>query len=174
MPLTPEEMSAPWYVVFSKPRQEQRALQQLLRQEYEVYLPMLTQWRRKAGTWQSKVAPMFPRYMFLRQTRMEQGIGPVRSTLGVSGFVRFGVEIARVSPSLITAIHDLEVSQAQRYAHPPGSRMSAGTRVRVEEGPFAGLEGIVKASAQQRVIILLDILGKEASVKVERDAVRAA
>lgn len=174
MPRPSALRSQPWYVVFSKPRQEQRALEQLVRQEYEVYLPMLTQWQRKSGNWLSRTAPMFPRYLFLRPTRAEQSIGPVRSTFGVSNLVRFGVEMARVRPSLISAIHQLEVEQAQRHAEPPGSQLKPGTRVQVEEGPFAGLAGVVKASAQQRVIILLEILGKEARVKLEAGAVRAA
>lgn len=170
-----ESVSAtPWYVVFSKPRQEQQALQQLLNQDYAVYLPMLTEWKRKAGEWRSQVVPMFPRYLFIRPSRPQQGLGPVRSTLGVSNLVRFGIEVARVRPALISAMHELEVAAARMRARPPGSGLAVGLPVEILEGPFAGLRGVVQASARDRVVVLLDILGREARVRLDPGVLAAA
>ena len=40
--------------------------------------------------------------------------------------------------------------------------------MRIEEGPFMGYEGIFLAeSSQQRVLVLLDIVGKAAKTRVE-------
>lgn len=163
--------SPPWYVVFSKPRQEAVALQQLLNQAYEVYLPQMPEWQRRHGQWKHKVVPMFPRYLFVRPTRHQQSIAPARSTVGVAGLVRFGVEFARVRPVLITAIHQLEVQVADLRRRPPGEAIPQGTAVQIVEGPFAGLQAVVHASAQDRVIVLLEIVGREAKVKLERSAV---
>lgn len=166
------ELSDPrWYVAFSKPRQEELALEQLLNQGFQTYLPQMPEWKRSGGTWKHRTVPIFPRYLFVRPAHDEQSIAPVRSTYGLTGLVRFGVEFARVRPVLISSIHQLEVQLATLRARPPGEDLPQGSEVQIVEGPFAGLQAVVHASARDRVIVLLDIVGRETRVKLERAAV---
>lgn len=163
-----------WYVVFSKPRQEYLALEQLLNQGYETFLPQMPEWKRSRGEWKQQIVPIFPRYLFVRPRTAEQSIAPIRSTYGVTGLVRFGVEFARVRPVLISSIHQLEVHLATMRARPPGEDLSAGSQVDILEGPFAGLQAVVHASARDRVIVLLDIVGRETRVRLDRAVVAPA
>ena len=44
----------------------------------------------------------------------------------------------------------------------------AGDRVRVFDGPFTGVEGILEAhTGQQRALILMDLLGTQSTVEVD-------
>jgi len=52
--------------------------------------------------------------------------------------------------------------------------LTAGTPVRLVEGPLKGLEGLVTASAQDRVFVLLEIMGREVTVQAQARALRAA
>jgi hypothetical protein len=85
-----------WYVVYTKPRQEDIALINLERQGYQCYLPKMRieRIRRKKAVVLSE--PMFPRYLFIRLDSSEQGKSwsPIRSTLGVARLVRFGTTAA--------------------------------------------------------------------------------
>lgn len=162
-----------WYLVQTKPRAEEQARAQLLNQGYEVWLPLLTSWRKVAGIWTQKTSPFFPRYLFVRPSHEGQSIAPIRSTLGVSALVRFGIEPARLDESLFADLQRLVDTYAQR----PDLRASPfvpGENVSVTAGPLAGLEGVVTRTALERVTVLLQILGREKEVALQADMLTKA
>lgn len=148
-----------WHVVLTKPRAEVLAEQHLRHQNYTVYLPRLKLPRRQRGLWRDSVEPLFPRYLFLRLST-GQNAAPVRSTRGVTGFVHFGTQMALAPTSLIESLQEAENTCAG--IHQESTKLfTAGERVRVLRGPFAGLEGLFHLEcADQRVVILLDLLGR--------------
>ena len=87
---------SPWHVVHTKPRAEARALENLERQGFEVFLPMITLQKVRRAKLANITEPMFSRYLFLRPTPGMQDLSVVRSTLGVSQLVRFGQVAAKV------------------------------------------------------------------------------
>lgn len=155
--------SMPWYVVMTKPRQEALAIQHLVNQDYTAWTPMHAGWRRKARGWDLQHSPMFPRYVFVRPGRPEQGVGPVRSTVGVAELVRFGMQPAIASDTLIDALHDLEKRMIASVSADT-SPFQSGDKVYVVDGPFAGVEGIVSCVADERIAVLMRILGRERTV----------
>jgi transcriptional antiterminator RfaH len=51
----------------------------------------------------------------------------------------------------------------------------AGDRIKLVEGPFAGMEAVfAEQDGEKRVIVLLELLGKTNKVRVERDWVAKA
>ena len=156
-----------WYVVYSKPRQEWVALQNLLNQGFKAWLPRFTQWRKCGGRWQSLANPMFPRYLLLRPVSPQQSIGPVRSTVGVSGLVHFGGKPACMSGEVAHQLHLIELRLGEMPSDT--SPFSPGAAVRVSDGPLRGLEGIVTHSARDRVCVLLSLLGREKEVALPSD-----
>ncbi|NDC62375.1 MAG: transcriptional activator RfaH, partial [Betaproteobacteria bacterium] len=73
-----------WYAVHSRPKQEQRALENLQNQGYEAWLPMITLEKLRRGRVTEVVEPMFSRYLFIRLDMEHTNWTPIRSTLGVS------------------------------------------------------------------------------------------
>lgn len=159
---------SPWYVVYTKPRQETRALENLARQQYETWLPCLTTWRRQTGCWTRKSVPMFPRYMFLRTRDREQSLEPVRSTLGVSDLVRLGSDPAVVTADIIEELRKVESASALADASRE-TPFRRGDAVEVVAGPLAGLAGIVTRTELERVAVLVSLLGREKEVLFESD-----
>ncbi len=162
-----------WYVCQSKPRQEAKAVARLGEQGYEVYLPMLVSWERKKGAWIRKEKVMFPRYCFVRCGRPGQSIGPIRSTPGVLGLVRFGHEVATLSPSLVEAIRELAAFHNHEEAEHP-SPFKVGEQVALVDGPLRGLSGLVSAIADERVVVLLTLLGREKQIMIPADHLAVA
>jgi len=161
-----------WYLVYTKPQQERLAVENLDRQDYETYLPVLWSRRRRAGKSITRLEPMFPRYLFIHLDDSTDDWGPIRSTVGVANMVRFANRAAKVPDALIAALHDREDGDGVQQVERP--TLSAGERVRIEEGPFAGYEAIFEAAtSQSRVLILLDIAGKQARMKIDENFIAA-
>ncbi|MDS4015625.1 MAG: transcription termination/antitermination NusG family protein [Candidatus Accumulibacter sp.] len=157
--------SSPWYVCFTKPRQEATAVRKLEEQGYEVFLPMFTRWEKTTRGWSRRQQVMFPRYAFVRCSRSEQSIAPIRSTPGVTGLVKFGNTLAEISQEMVSAIRCLEERQA-RSVDENGSPFEPGDMVSVSDGPLKGMSGIVSSIAADRVVVLLKLLGREKPVSM--------
>jgi transcriptional antiterminator RfaH len=157
-----------WYLVYTKPQQESVALENLQRQGYESYLPRVLNRRRRRGRYVKLVEPMFPRYLFMHLSDQTDNWGPIRSTIGVSNLVRFGMQPARMPGDLIDALRDREDENGlQQIAH---REPQPGDRIRIVEGIMAGYEAIFEArSGKQRVSLLLEIANTRARVQVSRD-----
>ncbi len=160
-----------WYLIHTKPRQEALALTNLSRQGFECYMPMLRLQKIKQRKTALVAEPMFPRYLFIRldTSGSGQSWSPIRSTLGVNQLVRFGGRPAKVDRQLIDLIRSREQgTQAQAL-------FSAGDNVTVADGPFAGLEAIYQnTDAESRSMILLNILSKPVSMRIDTASLRRA
>jgi transcriptional antiterminator RfaH len=157
-----------WYLVYTKPRQEEIAFTNLARQGYGVYLPRVRQNRKRGGRRMPVVEPLFPRYLFIHLDVHTDNWGPIRSTVGVASLVRFGHEPAQVPETLVRFLRDRE---SQGGLHDWARHdLKEGERVRVSEGVFQGCEGILLArSSRERVLVLLDILGRQVRAQVVAD-----
>jgi len=155
-----------WYLVYTKPRQERVARTNLGRQGYEIYLPLMRQSLRRRGRRTTSVVPMFPRYLFIHLDQSTDNWGPIRSTLGVISLVRFSHTPTPVPDNLILVLRAREgVDGILQVAHRPLRR---GSKVRILDGSLAGYEGIFLAtSGHDRVVILLDILGKRTRTAID-------
>ncbi|WP_323017832.1 transcription termination/antitermination protein NusG [Castellaniella sp.] len=172
MPAAP--VSTVWYVAHTKPRQESTAREQLLRQDFEVYLPLFKVFKKpRAGAQRAPAAPgltarepMFPRYLFLRPTRPTQSLSVIRSTVGISRLVMFGPQPATLADAAVRVIHQAETlrESAQMDQISP---FQPGMPVQIQDSPLAGMQALVQAVSKDRVTLLLNILGRPQTVQVE-------
>jgi transcriptional antiterminator RfaH len=160
-----------WYLVHTKPRQEDVALANLQRQGYECYLPQMRIERLRRRKAEIATEPMFPRYLFIQLDSSDQGKSwsPIRSTLGVSQLVHFGARAAKVDDALVDLLRQRE------QAMPLDAMFHSGDAVVITDGPFAGIEAIYQtADADRRAFILLDILSKPVSMQIDTGRLRKA
>ena len=158
-----------WWLVHTKPRQEDKALANLEAQGFECYLPLLPVEVLQRGSLKVKDQPLFPRYLFARPSINGAGEnwGVIRSTLGVNRLVTFGQTPAKVPDELVAQIRE-HCSQGVQSRH-----FEPGERVEVASGPFAGLEAIYQmADGEGRVMVLLNILSKPFKLSIKPAAVR--
>ena len=150
----------PWHVVHTKPRAEARALENLERQGFEVFLPMITLQKVRRAKLANVTEPMFSRYMFLRTTPGMEDLSVVRSTLGVSQLVRFGTVPAKVPHVWVEA---MRVQPAvQETLHKPGDK------VLLADGMLKGLEAVyMHTDGEMRAMVLIDLLSKPHLISYE-------
>ena len=144
-----------WYLLYSKPQRERLALENLERQGYPSYLPLIQNRKRRKGRYVSVIEPMFPRYLFVHLSDETDNWGPIRSTIGVANLVRFGMQAARVPDSLIEIMNAREQDGVQTLAPPD---FKPGDQVRIVEGVMAGYEALFQArTGKERVVLLLQL-----------------
>ena len=154
-----------WYLVHTKIRQENVALENLERQGFECFLPLMRLEKLRRNALQVVQEPLFPRYLFIRLgTDLEsQSWTPIRSTLGVSRLVTFGQTPAKVDNALVEQLREQSNNETVHKRH-----FEPGEPVLVSNGPFAGLEAIYQmADGEGRVMVLLNILSKPVKLSIE-------
>jgi transcriptional antiterminator RfaH len=162
-----QETQPSWFAVYTKPRQEHIALENLERQGFRCFLPMAINPYQRRSAKNLRIEPLFPRYLFLNAIPGQQSLGPVRSTRGVATLVRFGIELARMPETVIHAIKqrcDPETGLVKLDPVP----IEPGDKVKVFDGPLAGLQGILKErKGKNRALLLMKLLGTESTVEVD-------
>ncbi|HAW94465.1 MULTISPECIES: transcription/translation regulatory transformer protein RfaH [unclassified Arsukibacterium] len=148
-----------WYLLYCKPRQEQRAQQHLANQGFSSFVPVLTVNKLKAGKQVKVTEPMFPRYLFLQISSEQLNLSTIRSTRGVTDFVRFGQQLAQVPNSLITTLSQQQMAQQQQEDQ--NQPFKPGDELTVLNGPFSGIQAVYQlADGDKRSIVLLNLLGQ--------------
>jgi len=162
-----------WYVVHTHPREELKALGHLRRQNYEAYLPRYAKKIRHARRVERVMRPFFPRYLFVSLNLAMQDWCPIRFTLGVCDVVCFG---GRPTPLPTGVIEELQCYEDAEgcVGFKRQNTIKTGDEVVMLSGPFARLFGLCEFVADnERVSILLDLLGRKVRVMVEAEAVAA-
>ncbi len=158
-----------WYLVYSKVHQERTALDNLQRQGYESYLPLVV---RKASSKRSARASkqaLFPRYLFVRLSDQHDNWGPLHSTIGVARLVRFGDEPARVPTDFIDFLKNRENPDGLQALSPVA--LQPGDRVRIADGPLSGYEAIFEApTGNEQVNVLLAMSERYVRVQMSADS----
>lgn len=162
-----------WYVVHSQPSAEPKATWHLRNQGYEVYLPRYLKKIRHARRTMMAPRPLFPNYLFVSMDLDVTRWRAIRSTVGVAGLVCTGDRPAPVPVGIVEEIRQFE--DLSGMVHPPKpDGFAKGQRVQIEEGAFDGLTGLVEGmSDAERVILLLDLLGREVRIRLPAEMVRA-
>ncbi|NMP16491.1 transcription/translation regulatory transformer protein RfaH [Thalassotalea sp. Y01] len=157
-----------WYVLTSKPRDEQRAHDNLVSQGFEVFLPKISTVKKRQGMKSVALEPLFPNYLFIRLDPEVANFNAVRSTRGVGSFVKFGMKQAVIATHIIAQIKDnVERSDSPKNLNDL-LRYEQGEKVAINHGPFAGLEAIYKAKdGLERSILMVKMLGQENDVCVD-------
>jgi transcriptional antiterminator RfaH len=159
-----------WFLAYTKPRQEQVALQNLAQQGFDVYLPMYKKFKASEQGQVSLFEVMFPRYIFFRPGQVGQSMGTARSTKGVATVIRFGVDFARLQDVLVRQIRVMEEERNQA-THLDLSSLKPGQRVRLQHTALSGMEGLVQTVSSKRVAVLLEILGRPTVVDLKHHQV---
>jgi len=164
---------ANWFAVYAKPRREQIAKDNLERQGFRCFLPMAVNPYQRRSRRSPRIEPLFPRYLFINAIPDQQSLGSVRSTIGVSNLVRFGMQLIQVPDYIINTIQkrcDPETGLVQLKP----VAVEIGDKVKVFDGPFAGIEGIFRErKGKDRALLLISMLGTSSIVEVNAMLLKA-
>ena len=151
-----------WYAIQAKVNREKDVEKRLTGLHLEVFLPWMRARRRIGSKFHWVMVPLFPGYVFCRLDMVMSGKA-ARYSPGVKNFLTFGSRVAEVSEDIIEGLRERcpgGVAEIDPVKAKPGET------VRINEGPFSGLEAIFdeKLKGSERVAVLLEILGRQTRI----------
>lgn len=159
-----------WFALQVRPSAEQTVTTQLTYKGYDVFLPTY----RTRRVWSDRIKvvdlPLFPSYVFCRFNPADRST-PVVATPGVLKIVGFGSTPAAIDDQEISAIQQIATS---RLSAGPWPFLGAGTRVRIQSGPLAGIDGcVVELKSETQLVVSISLLQRSIAVGIDPAWVRA-
>jgi transcription antitermination factor NusG len=158
-----------WYALQVRTKLTRVASLMLSGKGYETFLPTYSSCR----TWSDRVKqlelPLFPGYLFCRFD-VNDRLLPILTTPGVLSIVGAG--------KVPTAIPDSEIHAIQAVVQSglparPWPQLTVGSRVLIEKGPLAGIEGVaLMVDKEYRIILSVPLLQRSVAVEIEREWAR--
>jgi len=154
-----------WWVAHTKSRRE-KALAALLRREHVGYfLPLVAKPYRNNGRTRWSVIPLFSGYVFFRGARIE------RYKALQTGHIARVIEVAE-QERLIRELRQIEKVVLMDAPLEPFPFAKVGERVRIVDGPFEGLEGIIeRRKGSDRLILSVDVITQAVALEIDADRV---
>jgi len=160
------EVLSHWYAAYTLPRHEKAVAGRLLREEIETYLPLYWAVHRWNLRTVKVELPLFPGYVFVRMLITDRA--RVLAQPGVIRLVGSNGKAAALPDSEIETLR----STLAVYRAEPFPFLTAGKKIRVRSGPFAGLEGrIIRRKGKIRLVASIDLIQR--SILLELDAAEA-
>ena len=158
--------SKSWIVARNKPNQDKIALINLERQNFEFFQPTFKTMSKIQNKFKEIIKPVFPGYIFIAINLEDKNWHKINNTRGISSIIVFGNEIPLIRCELIEALkHRFSLDSIPKEANP----LEVGMNAEITNGPFAQLIGkIEEIDADQRIWILLDILGTQTRVSINK------
>ena len=161
-----------WYAVYCQARMEAWAQSNLWERGLEVYLPRYRKRRRHARKVDVVAVPLFPGYLFVEADLGAGDRRRIASAPGVRSLVAFGNRPAPVAPAIIAEIRAREDASGFILLSPVEG-LKPGDRVAMQHDAFDEVLGLVEGIGDnERVIILLDLLGRQVRVHAPAEAIQ--
>ena len=166
-----------WYVVSTysghelkvKEKLENKAESGLDKNIFRVIVPETTEIETlKDGTTKEKKKKMFPGYILVEMIMTDDAWYHVRNTDGVTGFLGSSGKGAKPTPLPPAEIDKILMTMGMSRLDTDKS-LKVGTKVKINDGPFKGMEGKISTINKEKNIlnVLIDLFGQETDVEVE-------
>jgi transcriptional antiterminator RfaH len=156
-----------WYCVRTKPKHDHIAAANVRKHlGLQVFHPQLRLERHTRRGIARVTEPLFPGYIFVLCV-LGDSLDGIRHAYGVNSVVHFGGDVPPVADSVIVELQACFPSEMPVAVNDP---LVPGLEVVVSGGAFAGMQASVLRvmPARQRVQVLLEILGRQTEVEVDR------
>lgn len=157
----PGVLGRQWWLIRTRTRQEKSLARDLVDRQIPFYLPQVVKTSVVRGRKRSASIPLFSGYLFLfgdEQDRYRSmATNRVAQALSVTEQQQLLEDLRQ--------IHSLIQRNAPLTTE---TRLQAGDRVRVKNGPFAGVEGtIVSRCRKSRIVVAVRLIQQGVSLEVE-------
>ena len=161
-----------WYVAQTHPLSEHMALSHLARQGFQAYLPQYLKRRRHSRRTDIVKRPLFPSYLFIKMDVGRIRWRAIRSTVGIRTLICNGDKPSAVPNGIVEDIRSREDDKGVVPLREP-LPFAKGETVRVTHGAICDQVGLFDcASDEERVYVLLDLLGRQLRLRVPINSVQ--
>jgi len=157
------DKSKHWYALYTKPRHEFKAEEQLRGCGIEYFLPKITRLKQWSDRKKKVTEPLFSGYIFVRGNEKDRLLALEQYAIVRSIFFEGAPAIVpdwqiENLQKMLENGTDIEVTE----------QLKIGTKVKIISGPFKDVEGIVyqTPNQEQMLAITIDLLRRSVVVKI--------
>ena len=159
-----------WFLAQFKPNNHKIAERNLRRQKFQTFLPLHEETKRRMGRFTTTLRPLFTGYIFVAFDASRGEREAIIVAHGITRLVGFGDDPQPVPPDLISRLM-LRCDEGGKLL--PPCILKSGDVVEISGGPFAEFVATVdKIDPDQRVWVMLDLMGRTTRVAVHPEALR--
>jgi transcription antitermination factor NusG len=152
-----------WYALYTCPRHEKRVAEQIEQRSISCFLPVYRSVRRWKDRRKELELALFPGYVFVRIDLKDR-----LRVLQLTSVVRFVSFNGQPVPLPEGEVESLMNGLSSGICAEPHPYLRVGRRVRVRNGPMAGMQGIlVRRKDRFRVVLSLDLIMRSVAVEVD-------
>ncbi|MGG7036242.1 MAG: UpxY family transcription antiterminator [Flavobacterium sp.] len=152
----------PWFVLYTKPRQEKKVAEGLKKLDIEAYCPLVTVMKQWSDRKKKVQVPLINSYVFVKLEEQRRD-----EVFVINGIVRYLYWLGKpavVREAEIEAIRNALEGIVSSYEVLP---IKKEDRITITKGPFKGMEGIVKQVSKTNIQLVLSDLGFFVSIRKE-------
>lgn len=152
----------PWYVLYTKPRNEKKVAQRLSEAGYTVYCPLQKVRRQWSDRTKVVEEPLFKSYLFIQIENHKRD-----EVFSFPGTVRYLFWLRRPAQ-----VRQVEINTIQKwlgeYNHEDIdiSDILPGDYVRITSGPFTGEQAVLLDKTNKKAVVQLKELGLQLSLSL--------
>ena len=163
-------MSKEWFILQFKSNSHHLAAKNLNRQGFETFVPLHDTTSRRLSRFINTSKPLFPGYMFIKFDRAESEWHKISNTYGVSRLITFNSTLKSIPTNIVDSLMKRYDSSGKLL---PIKKLKKGDQVTVLKGPFANfIASVEKYEADQRIWILMDLMGRKTKIIAPSDALK--
>ena len=144
----------PWYVIYTKPRNEKKVAERLEKVGIIVYCPLVTQIKQWSDRKKKVQVPLFNSYVFVNLEDKDR-----QSVFQVAGVVRYLFWLGKPAVVREEEIVALKDGLKDIMSSVELKTIQAGDLLNIPSGPFQGKEGVVKHINKNSLQLVLKELG---------------
>ncbi|MDA8697764.1 antitermination protein NusG [Rhodopirellula sp.] len=152
----------PWWLLYTKSRQEKQLMRHLRQLELDHYGPQIASRKRSpSGRVRTSYMPLFANYVFLCGEEM------ARYQAVCTGCVLKATEVVNTHEFVqdLKQVYDLIQMGIPLNLE---SRFAAGQKVRIKNGPFMGYEGfVIRRENETRLLVSVKFMEQGVSAKLD-------
>ena len=163
-----EEMSEKaWFALYTKSRSEFKAAEQLQAIGIQYYLPVVAKWKKWSDRKKKIIEPILKGYIFILADERERKL-----SLEPSSVVRCVFDNGRPAKIPEWQIENLKkmLSKESNFLIQDG--LIQGVKVKIREGPFEGIIGVVHESDNGKTIaVSIDLLRRSVIAHLPKESI---
>lgn len=144
----------PWYVLYTKPRNEKKVAENLQKLGFTVYCPLVEVVKQWSDRKKKVQEPLLTSYVFIQLE--EQQRNQVFQVAGVVRYLYWLGKPAIVRNEEITTLKSWLLNSNQKIQI---EKLLPGSKITLKEGVFKGIDAIVKEQRGKKMQLVLESLG---------------
>jgi transcriptional antiterminator RfaH len=154
----------PWYVLYTNPKAEKKAAQQLAAMGFEVYCPVVQQVRQWSDRKKLIEVPLFTSYVFINIEDSKR-----HEVFTVKGIVRYLFWLGQPAVVKQQEIEEIKKWLSTKNVQFEVEPLHEGDTVEIKEGQFKGRSGIVQQVNKNYIRIIIESIGFVLVVRSKKD-----